>query len=82
MASSLAILAPESRLVFVGNAGDSNYSVDLWPAMQSNQTLLGGFMGALFERPQIRSTFDELLVALENEGSLSLDDVTVRSERD
>lgn len=67
LASSLAILAPESRLVFVGNAGGNNLSVDLWPAMQSNQTLLGVFMGALFERPRIRSTVDELLVALENE---------------
>lgn len=67
LASSLAILAPESRLVFVGNAGGNNLSVDLWPAMQSNQTLLGVFMGALFERPRIRSTVDALLVALENE---------------
>ncbi|SFB57032.1 NADPH:quinone reductase [Rhizobium sp. NFR07] len=66
ISASLAMMAPESRLVFVGNAGGGNLSVDLWPAMQSNQTLLGVFMGALFERPQIRSTVDELLLALKN----------------
>lgn len=49
--SSLAVLSPESRLVFVGNAGGGNLSVDLWPAMQSNQTLHGVFMGRLFEGP-------------------------------
>lgn len=64
--ASLAVLAPEGRLVFVGNAGGGCLSVDLWPAMQSNQTLLGVFMGRLFERPRIRSTVDEMLVALEN----------------
>lgn len=64
--SSLAVLSPQSRLVFVGNAGGGNLSVDLWPAMQSNQTLLGVFMGPLFERPQIRSAVDDLLFALEN----------------
>jgi NADPH:quinone reductase len=64
--SSLAILAPERRLVFVGNAGGDDLSVDLWPAMQSNQSLLGVFMGPLFERPQVRATIDEMLVALEN----------------
>ncbi len=64
--TSLAVLAPESRLVFVGNAGGGDLSMDLWPAMQSNQTLLGVFMGPLFERPRIRSTVDEMLVELEN----------------
>ncbi|WP_329959101.1 quinone oxidoreductase family protein [Shinella sumterensis] len=73
--SSLAVLSPESRLVFVGNAGGGNLSVDLWPAMQSNQTLHGVFMGRLFERPRIRSTVDALLVALENR------EIEVRIER-
>lgn len=73
--SSLAILAPESRLVFVGNAGGGNLLVDLWPAMQSNQTLLGVFMGPVLERPRMRSTIDELLVALENR------EIEVRVER-
>lgn len=61
---SLAALAPEGRLVFVGNAGGGNLAVDLWPAMQGNQTLSGVFMGPLFERPAIRSTVDELLQAV------------------
>lgn len=73
--SSLAVLSPESRLVFVGNAGGGNLSVDLWPAMQSNQTLHGVFMGRLFERPRIRSMVDALLVALENR------EIEVRIER-
>lgn len=73
--SSLAVLSPESRLVFVGNAGGGNLSVDLWPAMQSNQTLHGVYMGTLFERPRIRSTVDALLVALENR------EIEVRIER-
>jgi NADPH:quinone reductase-like Zn-dependent oxidoreductase len=73
--SSLAVLSPESRLVFVGNAGGGNLSVDLWPTMQSNQTLHGVFMGPLFERPRIRSTVDALLVALESR------EIEVRIER-
>lgn len=73
--SSLAVLSPESRLVFVGNAGGGNLSVDLWPAMQSNQTLHGVYMGTLFERPRIRSTVDALLVALESR------EIEVRIER-
>lgn len=60
---SLCVLAPEGRLVFVGNAGGS-LALDLWPAMQSNQTLLGVFMGALFERPAIRSIVDGMLDAV------------------
>jgi NADPH:quinone reductase-like Zn-dependent oxidoreductase len=63
---SLANLAPEGRLVFVGNAGGANLVVDLWPAMQSNQTLHGVFMGPLFERIQVRSEVDNLLRLLEN----------------
>lgn len=48
--ASLSALAPEGRLVFVGNAGGDSLTVDLWPAMQSNQTLMGVFMGPLFAR--------------------------------
>jgi NADPH:quinone reductase-like Zn-dependent oxidoreductase len=61
---SLAALAPEGHLVFVGNAGGGNLAVDLWPAMQANQTLSGVFMGPLFERLAVRSTVDELLQAV------------------
>jgi NADPH:quinone reductase-like Zn-dependent oxidoreductase len=58
---SLAALAPEGRLVFVGNAGGGGLNVDLWQPMQNNQTLHGVFMGPLFERPEIHRTVDELL---------------------
>ena len=61
---SLATMAHEGRLVFVGNAGGGGLSVDLWPAMQSNQTLHGVFMGPLLERYQVSSTIDDLLIAL------------------
>ncbi|OED00742.1 zinc-binding alcohol dehydrogenase family protein [Rhizobium sp. YK2] len=61
---SLALLAPEGRLVFVGNAGGGGLTLDLWPAMQANQTLLGVFMGPLFERPEVHSTVDEMLQAI------------------
>lgn len=61
---SLAALAPEGRLVFVGNAGGGDLAVDLWPALQANQTLSGVFMGPLFERPAVHSTVDELLQAV------------------
>ncbi|HHH9386572.1 TPA: zinc-binding alcohol dehydrogenase family protein [Pseudomonas aeruginosa] len=62
--TSLSALAVEGRLVFVGNAGGGDLAVDLWPAMQSNQTLLGVFMGSLFERPAVRSSVDDLLQAV------------------
>lgn len=64
LSSSLAGLAPEGRLVFVGNAGGASLNVDLWPAMQSNQTLLGVFMGPLFERPDVRWKIEDLLQSL------------------
>jgi NADPH:quinone reductase-like Zn-dependent oxidoreductase len=60
--ASLAALAPEGRLVFVGNAG-GDLSVDLWQAMQANQSLLGVFMGPLLERPAVRTTIDQMLEA-------------------
>lgn len=61
--ASLSALAPEGRLVFVGNAGGGGLNVDLWPAMQNNQTLHGVFMGPLFDRPAVYDTVDELLKA-------------------
>lgn len=62
--ASLSILAPEGRLVFVGNAGGGSLDVDLWHAMHNNQTLRGVFMGALFERPAVHNTVDELLMTV------------------
>ncbi|MEF3090245.1 quinone oxidoreductase family protein [Raoultella scottii] len=62
--ASLSALAPEGRLVFVGNAGGGCLTVDLWPPMQSNQTLMGVFMGPLFERPGVRSSVDDMLQAV------------------
>jgi NADPH:quinone reductase len=59
--ASLSALASEGRLVFVGNAGGGDLDVDLWQAMQSNHTLYGVFMGALFERPAVHRTVDNLL---------------------
>ncbi|QPI45295.1 MULTISPECIES: quinone oxidoreductase family protein [Pectobacterium] len=59
--ASLSALAPEGRLVFVGNAGGGSLTVDLWPPMQSNQTLMGVFMGPLFERPEVRASVDDML---------------------
>ena len=61
---SLSALAPEGRLVFVGNAGGDSLTVDLWPAMQSNQTLMGGFMGPLFARHGVRTSVDDMLQAV------------------
>lgn len=62
--ASLAALAPEGRLVFVGNAGGGSLTVDLWSPMQSNQTLMGVFMGPLFERPGVRTSVDDMLQAV------------------
>lgn len=62
--ASLSALAPEGRLVFVGNAGGGSLTVDLWPPMQSNQTLMGVFMGPLFERPGVRKSVDDMLQAV------------------
>jgi NADPH:quinone reductase-like Zn-dependent oxidoreductase len=62
--ASLSVLAPEGRLVFVGNAGGGSLTVDLWPPMQSNQTLMGVFMGPLFERPGVRASVGDMLQAV------------------
>ncbi|QPB18926.1 zinc-binding alcohol dehydrogenase family protein [Rhizobium sp. 007] len=61
--ASLSALAPEGRLVFVGNAGGGELNVELWQPMQNNQTLHGVFMGTLFERSAVHDTVDELLKA-------------------
>lgn len=62
--ASLAALAPEGRLVFVGNAGGGDLTIDLWPALQANQTLYGVFMGPLLERPAVHATIDAVLEAV------------------
>ncbi|WP_148255386.1 quinone oxidoreductase family protein [Aidingimonas lacisalsi] len=59
---SLKALAQEGRLVFVGNAGGGDLALDLWPALQANQSLFGVFMGTKFIEPQIRATVDDLLL--------------------
>lgn len=58
---SLASLRPEGRLVFVGNAGRSSLELDLWPALQANQTLLGVFMGTKLEKPDIYQSVVSML---------------------
>ncbi len=59
--SSLAALRPEGRLVFVGNAGGSQLSIDLWPALQANQSLFGVFMGTQLEKPDVHLTVSSML---------------------
>jgi len=61
LGASLAMLRPEGRLVFVGNAGGSSLHLDLWPALQSNQSLFGVFMGSQFEKPDVYRTVSEML---------------------
>ncbi|WP_338609085.1 zinc-binding alcohol dehydrogenase family protein [Pelagibacterium nitratireducens] len=58
---SLAVLAQEGRLVFVGNAGGGALSVDLWTALAANQTLYGVYMGTQFTKPSVSATIDEML---------------------
>ncbi|MDR7126413.1 zinc-binding alcohol dehydrogenase family protein [Pseudotabrizicola sp. 4114] len=61
LTDSLASLRPEGRLVFVGNAGRSSLEIDLWPALQANQTLLGVFMGTQLEKPDIHKSVASML---------------------
>lgn len=61
LAGSLAALRPEGRLVFVGNAGRASLELDLWPALQANQTLLGVFMGSHLEKTEVHRTVDDML---------------------
>lgn len=58
---SLAALRPEGRLVFVGNAGGSQIGIDLWPALQANQSLFGVFMGTQLEKPDVYCTVSWML---------------------
>ena len=58
---SLAALAPEGRLVVVGNAGDGTLEVDLWAALQANQTISGVFMGTRLDRPEMRAAVAGLI---------------------
>ena len=59
--ASLASLRSEGRLIFVGNAGRSSLDLDLWPALQANQTLMGVFMGTQFEKPEVHQTVTRML---------------------
>ncbi|MFC7555251.1 zinc-binding dehydrogenase [Pseudoroseomonas wenyumeiae] len=59
--NSLASLQPEGRLVFVGNAGRAALDLDLWPALQANQSLMGVFMGTQFEKPEVYRAVAQLL---------------------
>lgn len=59
--SSLAALQPEGRLIFVGNAGRAALDLDLWPALQANQSLLGVFMGTQLEKPEVHGTVSHML---------------------
>lgn len=59
--TSLATLRPEGRLVFVGNAGGTKLDLDLWPALQANQSLFGIFMGTQFEKPEVYGTVARML---------------------
>ncbi|WP_082608037.1 zinc-binding alcohol dehydrogenase family protein [Acidovorax sp. Root219] len=61
---SMAVLAPEGRLVFVGSAGSTAIEVDLRKSMQANQTLFGVSMGAVLEKPKVWSTVDSLFKQL------------------
>ncbi|RJE82020.1 quinone oxidoreductase family protein [Paracoccus onubensis] len=58
---SLKALAQDGRLVFVGNAGGGDLTLDLWPALQANQSLFGVFMGTKLIERQVRATVDSLL---------------------
>lgn len=61
LATSLAALRDEGILVSVGNAGGAELTVDLWPAVQRNLTVVGVFMGTILTRPAVRQTVDTLL---------------------
>ncbi|MFC2254219.1 zinc-binding alcohol dehydrogenase family protein [Labrys portucalensis] len=58
---SLVALRPEGRLIFVGNAGGSQLSIDLWSALQANQSLFGVFMGTQLEKPDVYLTVSRML---------------------
>lgn len=59
--SSLSALGQGGRLVFVGNAGGGPPTIDLWSALQANQSLLGVFMGTKFLEPEVYATVARML---------------------
>lgn len=59
--TSLSVLRPGGRLVFVGNAGRSSLEVDLWQALQANQTLIGVFMGTELDKPDVHASVAHML---------------------
>lgn len=61
LTTSLEALRPEGRLVFVGNAGGGSLQLNLWPALQSNQSLHGVFMGTQFEKPTVHRAVANML---------------------
>lgn len=71
---SLASLQPEGRLIFVGNAGRAALDLDLWPALQANQTLMGVFMGTQLEKPEVYPAVSHMLEkAARNELQVTID---------
>jgi NADPH:quinone reductase-like Zn-dependent oxidoreductase len=72
LAASLAALTCKGRLVVVGNAGGGKLAADLWSPMQSNQSLLGVFIGPLVGRQAVRVTVDpDVEIACRAHGSKS-----------
>ncbi|MFA1671989.1 zinc-binding dehydrogenase [Rhizobium mongolense] len=71
LATSLAALCDEGTLVSVGNAGGGTLTVDLWQALQRNQSILGVFMGTVLSRPGVRRTVDAMLADL-SQGRLTV----------
>lgn len=45
----------------VGNAGGGALDVELWSALQANQSLLGVFMGTQLEKPQVHAAVSRIL---------------------
>ena len=71
LATSLAALRDEGVLVSVGNAGGGALTVDFWPAVQRNQTVIGVFMGTVLSRAAVRQTIDMMLADVAK-GSLTV----------
>lgn len=59
--TSLSVLWPGGRLVFVGNAGRSSLEVYLWQALQANKTLIGVFMGTELDKPDVHASVAHML---------------------
>ncbi|MGK6316038.1 quinone oxidoreductase family protein [Neorhizobium sp. DT-125] len=71
LGTSLAALCDEGTLVSVGNAGGVPLTMDLWQAVQRNQSILGVFMGTVLSRPAVRQTIDAMLADL-SQGRLTV----------